>query len=136
MEGLAQALSRAERTLTGRLAERLEGAGCSVDQWRILVLLSDGEGHPMSEISEFALVPAPSLTRIIDRMATDGLVHRRVDDRDRRRVLVHMTRQGRAVHRSATEQVMAQEQALLAGSDPSDVQRLLVLLESLAGRIR
>jgi len=136
MEGLAQALSRAERSLTGRLAEGLERAGCSVDQWRILVLLSDGEGHPMSEIAEFALVPAPSLTRIIDRMATDGLVHRRVDDRDRRRVLVHMTREGREVHRSATEQVMRQEQALLAGGDPSDVRRLLELLQGLAGRIR
>ena len=56
----------------------------------------------MSEIAEFALVPAPSLTRLVDRMATDGLVHRTVDARDRRRVLVHLTRQGRALHRSAT----------------------------------
>ena len=45
----------------------------------------------MSEIAEFALVPAPSLTRLVDRMATDGLVHRTVDARDRRRVLVHLT---------------------------------------------
>jgi hypothetical protein len=43
MEGLAQALSRAERSLTGRLAEALEQQGCSVEQWRILVLLADGE---------------------------------------------------------------------------------------------
>ena len=136
MEGLVRALSRADRTLTGRLAEGLERAGCSVDQWRILVLLSDGAGHPMSEIAEFALLPAPSLTRIIDRMATDGLVHRRVDERDRRRVLVHITREGRELHRSASDEVQRQERALLDGNGRGDVERLLELLEGFAGRLR
>jgi DNA-binding MarR family transcriptional regulator len=56
-------------------------------------------------------VPAPSLTRLVDRMATDGLVHRTVDARDRRRVLVHLTRQGRALHRCATALVEQQGHA-------------------------
>lgn len=136
MEGLAQALSRAERSLTGRLADALEQQGCSVEQWRILVLLADGDGHPMSEIAEFALVPAPSLTRLVDRMATDGLVHRTVDARDRRRVLVHLTRQGRALHRCATALVEQQGHALLADAGQADLRRLQELLEAFAGRIR
>ncbi len=53
----------------------------------------------MSEIAEFALMPAPSLTRLIDRMVTDGLVYRTVDARDRRRVLVHLTARGRDLQR-------------------------------------
>jgi DNA-binding MarR family transcriptional regulator len=136
LEGLAQALSRAERSLTARLAEALEPEGCSVDRWRILVLLADGEGHPMSEIAEFALVPAPSLTRLVDRMATDGLVHRRVDERDRRRVLVHLTRQGRALQRRAGKRVELAEPALLAGSEPAQLQRLRELLEGVADQLR
>ena len=136
MEGLAQALSRAERSVTGRLAAVLEREGCSVEQWRILVLLADGDGHPMSEIAEFALVPAPSLTRMVDRMATDGLVHRTVDARDRRRVLVHLTRQGRELHRSAAALVEQQGHALAGDGDQADLRRLQELLEALAGRIR
>ena len=136
MEELAQALSRAERSVTGRLAEALEQEGCSVEQWRILVLLADGEGHPMSEIAEFALVPAPSLTRLVDRMTTDGLVHRTVDGRDRRRVLVHLTRKGRELHRCAAALVEQEGGALLADGGLADLQRLLELLEAFAGRIR
>jgi DNA-binding MarR family transcriptional regulator len=136
LEGLAQALSRAERSLTARLGEALEQEECSVDRWRILLLLADGDGHPMSEIAEFALVPAPSLTRLVDRMATDGLVHRRVDERDRRRVLVHLTRKGQALHRRAAERIERAERALVAGSDPVQLERLLGLLEGLAGRLR
>lgn len=133
---LAQALSRAERRLTGRLAEALEQHGCSVEQWRILALLADGEGHPMTEIAEFALVPAPSLTRLVDRMATDGLVHRTVDTRDRRRVLVHLTRQGNELHRCAAALVEQQGDALRANGAHADLRRLQELLEAFAGRVR
>src|SRR4051794_2634383 len=76
VQDLAQALSRAERCLVRQLTPALVEEGCSVEQWRVLVLLADGRGHGMTELAEFALVPAPSLTRLVDRMVADGLVHR------------------------------------------------------------
>lgn len=133
---IAEALSRAERSVTARLAQALGPEGCTVEQWRILLLLQDGGGHPMSEIAEFALVPAPSLTRLVDRMVTDGLVYRTVDARDRRRVLVHLTTRGRDLQRRAAARVEEQQRALLADADPDGVQRLLDLLDVLAGRVR
>jgi len=92
IQQLAQLLSRAERRLTRRLARPLEEEGATVEQWRALVLLADGAGHTMSEIAEFALLPSPSNTRLIDRMVADNLVYRKADMRDRRRVLVHVDR--------------------------------------------
>jgi DNA-binding MarR family transcriptional regulator len=136
MQDLAQALSRAERSVTRQLGRVLEAEGCTVEQWRILLLLADGRGHPMSEIAEFALVPAPSLTRLIDRMVTDGLVHRTVDEHDRRRVRVHVTRRGRALHRRLGERLEQAQLALLDGTEPADVQRLLALLDGLVDRLR
>ena len=99
MQELVQALSHAERAVVRRLSPRSRPRAAPCAQWRVLLLLADGRGHPMSEIAEFALVPAPSLTRLVDRMVTDGLVHRRADARDRRRTLVHLTPRGRALHR-------------------------------------
>ena len=136
MQELAQALSRAERSVTRQLGCAVEAEGCTVEQWRILLLLADGHGHPMSEIAEFALIPAPSLTRLIDRMVTDGLVHRRADERDRRRVRVHLTRRGRALHRRLGERLEREQHALLAGAEPVEVQRLLSLLGGLVDRLR
>jgi DNA-binding MarR family transcriptional regulator len=135
LEELAQALSRAERCVSRRLARALEPEACTVEQWRILLLLGDGRGHRMSELAEFALLPAPTLTRLVDRMATDGLLYRRIDERDRRRVLVHLTRRGRALRRSAGERVEREQEALLAGADAKDVQRLRALLDELAERV-
>jgi DNA-binding MarR family transcriptional regulator len=136
MQELAQALTRAERFMTRQLSVALEEEGCTVEQWRILLLLGDGRGHPMSEIAEFALVPAPSLTRLVDRMVTDGLVHRRADPRDRRRVLVHVTPRGRQLHRRLDERLEREQRALLAGAEPVEARRLLGLLAGLVDRLR
>src|SRR3954468_16129523 len=72
---LALLVSRAERRLVERLAALLAQEGGSVEQWRVLSAVADGAGHPMTEIAEYALMPAPSLTKLVDRMVADTLVH-------------------------------------------------------------
>jgi DNA-binding MarR family transcriptional regulator len=136
MQELAQALSHAERGVVRQLARALDAERCTVPQWRVVRLLADGRGHPMSEIAEFALMPAPSLTRLIDRMATDGLVHRKADIRDRRRVLVHLTGRGLALCRRLDERVRREQAALLAEPDAAEAQQLLALLGALVDRLR
>jgi len=136
IQQLAQLLSHAERRMTRELARILEADGCTVEQWRALVLLADEEPHSMSELAEFALLSAPSLTRLIDRMVANNLVYRKVDPRDRRRVLVHLTRRGRARYRQIAEHIEAEQEALLIESDPEHVAQLTALLSDLLARPR
>src|SRR3954452_24984495 len=135
MQELAHALSRAERSVTRQLARAMDDEGCTVEDSRILLLLADGRGHTMTEVAEFALLPAPSVTRLIDRMVTDGLVHRTADPTDRRRVLVRLTPRGRALERRLDEIVQREQLALLADAEPADTERLLGLLGGLADRL-
>ena len=136
IQELAYALSHAERCVVRQLSPVLETESCTVPQWRILLLLADGRGHPMSEMAEFALVPAPSLTRLVDRMATEGLVHRKADLRDRRRVLVHLTHRGHMLYRRLDERLQEEQRAVLAGADAEAAERLLGLLDDLVYRLR
>ena len=133
---LAQLLSQAERGVTRQLGRVLEEEGCSVEQWRALVLLADGVGHSMSEVAEFALLPAPTLTRLVDRMVADNLAYRTADPRDRRRVLVHITRRGRGLQRRLAGRIESNDTAILAEADPDDVALLGALLTDLADRLR
>lgn len=136
MQELAHTLSRAERGVTRALSRAMEAEGSTVEDWRILLLLDDGRGHTMTEIADWALLPAPSLTRVVDRMVVDGVVHRTADPGDRRRVLVHATRRGRTLCRRLSEIAEREEEKLLAGSDPADAEHLLGLLGGLADRLR
>ncbi|NEA25836.1 winged helix-turn-helix transcriptional regulator [Actinomadura bangladeshensis] len=80
--------------MTARLGAALKTAGSTVEEWRVTSLLADGTGRPMAEIAEHALLPAPTLTKVVDRLVSAGLVYRRVDDADRRRVLVFLSEHG------------------------------------------
>ncbi|MFF4312838.1 MarR family winged helix-turn-helix transcriptional regulator [Streptomyces sp. 900105755] len=110
---LAHLLSHAERRVVRRLAAVLAEEDCTVEEWRVLSLVGDGLGHPMSEIAEHALMPAPSLTKLVDRMVADNLVHRRPDPHDRRRVLLHLTPRGEDLHGRAARRVHGDQTRLL-----------------------
>jgi DNA-binding MarR family transcriptional regulator len=95
---LARLLTLVERRVMARLATTLEATGGTVEEWRIMSLLSDDRGHAMSEIAEFALLPPPTLTKVVDRMVSANLVYRRGDEVDRRRVLVFLSARGKAAY--------------------------------------
>ena len=65
----------------------------------------------MSELAEFTQLPPASLTRLIDGMVADNLVHRKPDPRDRRGVLVHLTERGLALQARLSEQIAAERPA-------------------------
>jgi DNA-binding MarR family transcriptional regulator len=128
-EELVLALSDAERRVTRRLSQVLAHHDCTTERWRALTLLSRDSGHSMSELAEFTQLPPASLTRLVDGLVDDNLVHRKADARDRRRVIVHITPRGRALQRRLSEAIAAERDAIFA--DVGELQ-LGQLLESLA----
>ena len=132
---LVQLLSRAEHRVRRELARVLEAEGSSVEEWRALVLLSDGEGHPMSEIAEWAMVAPPSVTRLVDRMVADTLAYRTPDPGDRRRVLVRATSRGEALQRRLAKRIDEGRERILAPAAAEDIAELAALLiDSVDGR--
>ncbi|UED83368.1 MarR family winged helix-turn-helix transcriptional regulator [Streptomyces profundus] len=125
-------LTRAERLAARRLRAALDETGCSVDAWRVLALLADGRGHGMTAIAERTLLPPPSLTRLMDQLVDDGLVHRRVDPLDRRRVLAGLTPHGMAVRADLAHRVRAHWATLPADTDDA---LLATLLDRLIARL-
>ncbi len=88
-------LSLVERAVTQRLDEALRTHGSGIDQWRILSLLVEQGGCPMNVVADHALLLAPKLSKLVDRMVSANLVLRRADTQDRRRVLLVVAPRGR-----------------------------------------
>ncbi|MEV1008730.1 MarR family winged helix-turn-helix transcriptional regulator [Streptomyces sp. NPDC049881] len=131
-EDLAALLTRAGRLSDRRLRAVLEGAGCSADAWRVLDLLADGEGHGMTAVAGRVLLPPPTLTRLMDQLVDDGLVHRRVDPVDRRRILAYLTPRGVELWRTLERRVAESWAGLPGGGDD---ELLTVLLRRLVARL-
>jgi DNA-binding MarR family transcriptional regulator len=129
---LGQLVAQVEHRVSGRIEAVLSPAGLTLDQWRVLSLLSDCRGHSMTEIAGHAMVPAPTLTKIVDRLVEAALVHRRVDETDRRRVLVLASAHGAELHRSLALKVARVEGDLAAELAADEAALLLRLLARLA----
>ncbi|MEU6376003.1 MarR family transcriptional regulator [Streptomyces sp. NPDC046909] len=128
---LMQLLTRAERLAARRLQTALDEEGCTLDAWRVLALLSDGQGHHMTAIAEAAFLPPPTLTKLVDQLVDQNLVHRRVDPLDRRRILAHLTPRGQEYWRRVDRAVRADWPALSDGDD----ELLRALLDRLASTL-
>jgi DNA-binding MarR family transcriptional regulator len=101
-----------------------------VEQWRVLRLLSDDVGHPMTDVAEYAMLPGPTVTRLVDRMVSDNLVYRRADDWDRRRVLVYLSEFGKEYSQKLSE-VVDQHRLELAEAAGVDAGKLAGTLSRL-----
>jgi DNA-binding MarR family transcriptional regulator len=73
----------------------------------------------MTDLADYALLPAQTATKLIDRMVADALAYRRPDPVDRRRVLVYLTERGSLLHRRAEAIVQREQQYLQAVLDDS-----------------
>jgi DNA-binding MarR family transcriptional regulator len=125
---LSLLLSQVAHECSRRIEQALGPDGPTLDQWRVLALLADGAGHPMTEVAGHAMVPAPTLTKIVDRLVDRALVYRRADVADRRRVLVFLSEHGRRVHDGLAPAV-AEVDLVIAGGLGADADRLRDLLD-------
>ncbi len=132
---LVDLLSTAEHRVAQRIEQVLRPSGITVEQWRVMCLLSDGAGHPMSEIARHALLPAPTLTKQVDRMSERGLAYRRADSTDRRRVLVFLSARGSRLFTDLDAAVSAEEAHLAGLLGASESRELGKLLAALSDRL-
>jgi DNA-binding MarR family transcriptional regulator len=81
------------RLLRQNFNRRAQDLGLSQAQWRTLARLSLQEGVNQATLAESLEIQPITLTRLIDRLQSAGLVERRPDPADRRAVRLYLTAQ-------------------------------------------
>ena len=113
VESVSEVLFRVGRWWTDAFSTGLLDAEVnSIEGWRVLGALRGGDGVTMSDIATAMAVAPPTLTRIVDKLVDGGLVVRRVDATDRRRVLVYPSAKGKAKVRKLIRQEASLRSAL------------------------
>src|SRR5476651_974058 len=64
--------------------QRARQFGISRAQWAVLIRIARTEGLKQSELAEMLDLQPITLTRLLDRLADNGLIERRADPNDRR----------------------------------------------------
>lgn len=114
-------------------AFREEGVDISTEQWVLLDRLQTGGHVSQTELANGTYKDAPTVSRIIDKLAKKKLVERRRFPNDRRRYLVCITDAGRDVHDRIMPYVRDLRRQTWNGLSEEDYNRLQEILQHIRG---
>ena len=82
----------------------LRDNGLNDQTWRIVRILAEYETLEIYEIGQHCAILQASLSRIIPRLETEGIISRQTNATDQRRIIVSLTPQGRALFKKVFRQ--------------------------------
>lgn len=109
------------------LTRLLEPEDITVQQYNVLRILrgAGAEGLPTLEIGRRMVEQQPGVTRLVDRLETKGLVRRKRDDQDRRKVVCTIGQSGLELLARVDRRMVRLEEEMAVGL-PADRGRGLV----------
>lgn len=118
----------------GRLNRRLRGAGGGLSHGLLSALATVNKDGPMrlAELAQIEQVSAPSTTRLVSELESQGLVSRRPDPVDGRAILISITTAGTETvlrARSARGEMVQELFSQLSADEVAAIERALPALE-------
>ena len=95
-ESVGYLMRRILSTVSQEVERELEPSGLTNAQWVPLLKLYMGIASTVAELARECMLDAGSMTRLLDRLETKGLVRRVRSNEDRRIVNLELTSEGRA----------------------------------------
>lgn len=114
-----------------KLEARMAPLGLSLQHWRCLLVVNRIADCSMSDLSRFGMADRTTLTRSVDQLVAKGLVERHVSPRDRRLVLLRLTKAGDRLYGEAVRVMLALNAEIVACARPVEQRELARALESL-----
>jgi 3-hydroxy-9,10-secoandrosta-1,3,5(10)-triene-9,17-dione monooxygenase reductase component len=128
---LSYLLSRAAHIVASGFHKKLRSWKLTIPEYRVLACLTGAEGKSVGDLAAMAIMEQSRMTKILDRMQRQGLVERRPDEGDKRRVLIHLTDPGRKRAQPVLRAAKAHEADMLAPLTPEERTMIMHALDLL-----
>ena len=89
------------RLLTQIYYPLLKSLGITYPQYLVLMVLWEADHQPVNDIAKRLLLNTNTITPLLKRMETDGLIKRKKDKVDGRKVIVTLTKKGKLMEEQA-----------------------------------
>lgn len=115
--------------------KRLKPLGLSDAKWRTVLHLSRGPvGMSQAELASRLNIEAPSMARLLDRLAADGWIERRAARSDRRIKTIHLLPKASGVMRQIDRTMRATQEEILAGLSKAALRDCIATLQKIRSR--
>jgi DNA-binding MarR family transcriptional regulator len=124
-------LARASFSISSEFHTQVEAAGFTVSEWRILASLSGVKQRTVGELADIVLAKQPTVTKMVLRMADQGLVMRTACTQDKRQAWVSLTLKGKKRVTPLLKKAALHEKNVLSSLGEPQSQALKSILQKL-----
>lgn len=114
----------------------LHEAGLTEQQWRVLRALKDSIPSDISSLAKKCYVLLPSMSGIVQRLETKGLVQRQENSNDQRSSLISLTSEGESVIQELIPRLSACYQVIQELMTEEKLEQLYSLLLELEDKLQ
>jgi DNA-binding MarR family transcriptional regulator len=117
-------IKRVELAIRSRLDDIVRPGGMTALQYTALTVLEQHADMSSAQLARHSFVTAQSMADLIAALEARGLIERHRDHADRRRLVVALTAEGRALLDRYRDEVATLEAGMVAGLPPDQVAAL------------
>jgi DNA-binding MarR family transcriptional regulator len=103
----------------------------SVPQFRALVFVNRNPGTALSPLAEHLGLTLPSTSKMVDQLVLRGYLDRQSSQRDRRKITLQITTQGKSILDTSYQATQKQLQALFENLSQTEQENILASLQIL-----
>jgi len=129
-------LNRIVNRINANLGDALKAIGASVQQYRVLAVLIAGNCRSINELAVYTVTEQSTLSKILDRMAAQGLIERQPNSKDGRVVEVCVTADGRAAYDRILPIALAQYEQAVDGLGDEERAQMVETLHRVLENVR
>ncbi|MEH3108232.1 MAG: MarR family transcriptional regulator [Sphingomonas fennica] len=129
-------LGTTDRMWRRLLDERLRGQGQTHPRWRVLAWARLVPGITQTDLAQRMAISGPTLVRILDGLAAQGMIERRDDPHDRRVKEIHLTAEAGPIVQAISEQVRAIRTTVLEDVSEAELRFALDILARIRTRVQ
>lgn len=130
---LPMQLMLAREAVMQRFRPHLNANGLTDQQWRIIRALNEVESLDIAALSRACCLHTASLSRTLPNLEAEGLIARRTNKDDQRRVSVSLTAKGRRLFETVAPQSEAIYAQLAREIGPQRLEQVYGLLDEVIG---
>jgi DNA-binding MarR family transcriptional regulator len=116
--------------------QRARQFGISRAQWAVLARIDRNEGLKQSELAEMLDLQPITLTRLLDRLADNGLIERRADPNDRRANRLYLKPAAKPLLGRLSDLGADIMETALEGISSTSIERMLKELSAVKNNLR
>ena len=128
-ESLPILLQKAREAIVIASRQTLSTFDLTEQQWRVIrTTYLNGELNAQGLASQSAIL-GPSLSRILNRLETEGILVRKISPGDQRELIISLSAKGKRLHQKVQPKVQANYDKLSSKLSANKVSQLVGLLE-------